>query len=501
MGAFWQTALIPGQTPDKIKDCVTGIAAENPEMALEPDSCFFHAYEGGTGVLFNDNTIGYDTLADALSRKAACAVLLLYIYDDDFWGYYFYENGQELDQFSPVPDYFDEQAMPPARYAGNPARIAKYFGVKEEEIKNYYMPWRRTKEEKAQGHTDEADSDQTAYPQDEHCYGDCWQIADFMEKLGCPWEAFDEEGAADSIFAQQPPQPEPQPRPFVRVSMRPASPVAAFFLSHKTLENLPGIFEIPYIWDILKKYPEDLFLQFDYENYDEAAKTLTGLLTSQPENAELYILRAFCNISHPNPPRVETQEECLARKEQIRLDLDLAFSYAPDNVRLLRMHCQPANRLRHWSREPEVPNQKQLTFLDRLIALDPGYAPTYKLAKAYCCERMGKTEQARLLLEDLTHIKLPDAVDFALSFEAIFRRLEPGKNLQEELEHDYKTYIRDFLADNPKKKFRQAELCWKQKRAITPGLTRYEKTDLKLLSFQGAPKNGSLPSPDVQKQE
>ncbi len=501
MGAFWQTALLPGQTPDKIKDCVTEIAAAHPEMGLEPDLCFFHAYEGGTGVLFNDDTIGYDSLADALSRKADGAVLLLYIYDDDFWGYFFYENGRELDQFSPVPDYFDEQVKTPTRYAGNPALIAEYFGVSEEEIKNYFIPWRLTEEEKTEGHTAMADSDQTAYPQDECCYGDCWQIADFMEKLGCPWEAFDAEGAADLMFAEQPPQPAPQPRPFVRVSMRPASPATTFFLSHKTLENLPDVFEISYIWDILKKYPEELFLQFDYESYDEAAKTLTGLLTAQPENAELYILRAFCCISHPNPPRVETSEERLAREEQIRLDLDRAFLYAPDNIRLLRMHCKPTDQLRHWSLEPEIPNQKQLAFLDRLLGLDPEYTPTYMLAKAYCHERMGAIEQARLLLGELTHMELPDAVDFALSFEAIFKRLEPDKNLQAELEHDYKAYIRDFLADNPKKKFRQAELCWKRKRARTPGAVRYEADDLILLSCPGAHENGGPLSPDTKKPE
>lgn len=500
MGIFLQTALIPGRAPDKIQAAVNEITASHPDMGVIPDDCIFHAYQGGCGVLFNDDVLGYETLADALSRKTGAAVLLLYIYDDDYWGYHFYENGKELDCFSPVPDYFDEPPETKEKYTGNPGLVAKYFGVREDAIKNYYRCWRALWEEETTQEIPQEDADETAYPEDEYCYGDCWQMADFMEKLGYPWDGFEAETTANPHFAalRQEPAPQPAPPPFVRVSMRPAHPIAAFFLTHKTLENLPDIFEIPYIWDILKKYPEELFLQFDYEKYDEAAKTLTGLLVSQPENAELYILRAFCLISHPNPPRMETQQERLAREEQIRLDLDRAFSYAPDNVRLLRMHCQPASRLRHLSREPEVLGQTQLAFLDRLLVLDPGDAPAYLLAKAYCYERMGETEPARRILDELTHRKLPDAVDFALSFEEIFGRLYPGKDLKTELERDYKAYIRDFLADNPKKKFRQAELCWKRKRAVTPGLTRYEKEDLALLSSQRVPENKSLAG--VQKQ-
>ena len=48
---------------------------------------------------------------------------------------------------------------------------------------------------------------------------------------------------------------------------------------------------------------------------------------------------AECLLSHP--PRAETKDETLARRKQARPDLDRAFLSAPNNVRLLRMHCQP----------------------------------------------------------------------------------------------------------------------------------------------------------------
>ena len=323
----------------------------------------------------------------------------------------------------------------------------------------------------------ETEPDELAYLQDANCYGDCWQLADFMEALGYPWDELEEEA---------PPLPVPSPpeeivRPFIRVSMRPADPPGPAFLTHATLGRLPGIFDVSYIWNILKKYPEELFLLFDFEKYDEAAEILGQMLQTQPENAELYVLRAYCCLSHPCPPRTESEAERLRREERARLDLDRAFEYAPDNVRLLRMHCQPPERLRHWSNQPEIPCEKQLAFLDRLAELDAEYAPAYRLAQGYCCERMGDTARARMLINEMIHTELPETVDFELSFEELFRRLEPDKDLKTELERDYKNYIRDFIADNPKKKFRQAQLCWKRKRAATAGMVHYEREDLQLL--------------------
>lgn len=173
-------------------------------------------------------------------------------------------------------------------------------------------------------------------------------------------------------------------------------------------------------------------------------------------------------------------------RKQVRPDLDHAFLLAPDNVRLLRIHCQPPERLRHYSTEPVVSDEMQLSFINRLLLFDVGHTPSYLLAAAYCHERMGDHKKACALLTELTHRKPPQAVDFSLSFEEIRKRLLPDANLQEELERDCKTYIREFIADNPKKKFRQAELCYKKKRTMTAGQVRYEKNDLSLLVDRAA---------------
>lgn len=483
MGAFWQVALLPGKKSDGIQEMLVEIAADCPSMQLQPEECCIHNFNKGVGILFNDHVAGYDKLARKLSEKTSSAVLLLYIYDDDYWGYFFWENGRELDCFSPVPEYFDEEPKEEETYFGNPEIIAAYFNVKQESIENYYRRWYASDAESREAKSKKrelADHNETAYLEDECSYGDCWQIADFMEKLGFLWEDFD--GKNIKICEEETSAPQYIVPEFVRVSMRPAGLCEAWFRVASTLERLPGIFEVAYIWNLLKNYSEELFLLFDYERYDEASKILTGMIKAHPQNAELYILRAFCCLSHPAVPRRENRKEQLFREEQAKEDLDLAFLYEPNNIRLLRMHCQPEECLRHWSKNPKVSDIRKIAFLEQLIKLDTKYIPGYKLAQAYCYENLGDIAQARKLLYKLIHAKLPETVDFALSFEEIFKRLEPGKDLKEELERDYKRYIKEFLKDNPKLKFRQAELCWNYKRAAAMEMVCYEKEDLKLLA-------------------
>ena len=105
----------------------------------------------------------------------------LYLYDDDFWGYFCCENGELLDEFNPMPDYFEEASEEERqRVAGNSALIAERFQVPEAEVAGYLKAWPE----------DILDADETekAYESDEFSQGDCWQMADFMAKLGYPYD-------------------------------------------------------------------------------------------------------------------------------------------------------------------------------------------------------------------------------------------------------------------------------------------------------------------------
>ncbi|MDE7225207.1 MAG: hypothetical protein K2O34_15680 [Acetatifactor sp.] len=186
MGLFLQTAIIPDCGLQEAQEAVKN--AEEWLDTLDPAQCCYRETEQGTIVLFNEDCCGYEELAIQLTTNLPSPVLLLYIYDEDFWGYYFYEKGAELDQFSPMPDYFEDcSPQERQRCAGNSALLARYFSVEQESIERYLRQW--TPEMVIQYEEDE----EKAYPDDEFGQCDCWQMADFMRKLGFPYSFGDEE--------------------------------------------------------------------------------------------------------------------------------------------------------------------------------------------------------------------------------------------------------------------------------------------------------------------
>lgn len=178
MGLFLQTAIIPNCKEDDIKALVEKVE-QNTEFELIAADCRYQDYGNGVNILFNDSCFGYEGLAEALSKDIEQPVLQLYIYDEDYWGYYLYKGGLEIDCFNPMPDYFEEVSeQERKRTIGNSAIISEYFDVQEDAIKNYLVLWT----EERMDHYDK-----NAYANDEYCQCDCWQMVDFMRKLGFPY--------------------------------------------------------------------------------------------------------------------------------------------------------------------------------------------------------------------------------------------------------------------------------------------------------------------------
>lgn len=154
--------------------------SDSSMLELVPEECQFQQFPKGTSILLNDRCCGYEPLAQTLSEAAMKPVMLLYIYDDDFWGYCFYDKGELLDTFTPMPDYFEDASEEDRReIAGKSSLIASYFQIKEEEIQNYLVSWTEDIME---------DFEAKAYEDDECGQCDCWQMIDFMRKLGFPYE-------------------------------------------------------------------------------------------------------------------------------------------------------------------------------------------------------------------------------------------------------------------------------------------------------------------------
>lgn len=194
MGLFLQTAIIPDCSETEVRNAVAAVAEQYSQeleaphtdelkydiIDLIPKECKYQSAQNGISILFNEDCIGYDSLAGALSEELDKAVLLLYIYDGDYWGYFLYDKGLEIDQFVPIPDYFEKATEKELQQKkGNTGIIAKYFHVDKASIEKYIVFWtnsmRRSYSEKA-------------YADDE--FGQCedWQMADFMRKLGYPYE-------------------------------------------------------------------------------------------------------------------------------------------------------------------------------------------------------------------------------------------------------------------------------------------------------------------------
>lgn len=175
MGFYLQTAIILNCKESNAKEAVKK-AEKIPFAQLETEDCQFKEINNGVNILFNDYCQGFESLAKELSIEVKQPVMLLYIDDGDYWGYYFYENGNKLDSFSPWPDYYEKISEEKRKkLAGQSKIISKYFHIREEEFIKYLVTWKLVNHR------------MKAYEEDEFKQGDCWQMVDFMRKIGYPF--------------------------------------------------------------------------------------------------------------------------------------------------------------------------------------------------------------------------------------------------------------------------------------------------------------------------
>ena len=106
--------------------------------------------------------------------------------------YSLYKDGGVIDQFNPVPDYWQELEDEERRsWRGDATAISRLVpGLAPEQIAKYLIQWGDEVLESAER--------KKAYPTDEFYYGDDWQLVDFMGKLGLVFPV-DDRGAAHGI--------------------------------------------------------------------------------------------------------------------------------------------------------------------------------------------------------------------------------------------------------------------------------------------------------------
>jgi hypothetical protein len=125
-----------------------------------------------------------EPLAKRLSQKFEAPVFLFHIHDGDFWMYWLFASGQQVDQFNPIPDYWGTTSSDQElnEWAGNAQAIAQNWpDLKPQQVERYLVSWDL-----------ESDEPGKSYPDDRYPYGDCQQLSDFMRRLGLKFPLDDE---------------------------------------------------------------------------------------------------------------------------------------------------------------------------------------------------------------------------------------------------------------------------------------------------------------------
>lgn len=235
MGVFLQTALFPGCAESTARAAVE-TAAKNPVFRIDLKRCKYAQSYEGTQVLM------------------------------------------EGDCFGPVSPREKQ------RLSGNPAALSGWLPTWDTAMmRRYLVHW---------SDLDEAAMEETACPGDRFTYGDCWQMTDFMARLGFPW-AFDQPQEAPPL------QPDfPRLREILERELPPVSKEVPP-VGQALLEQLPTALSYDYIRHLLEEdgVGDFGFLEKTPPEIVEAVKLhrwTVGHLETNPLCQRLAVLAAFC---------------------------------------------------------------------------------------------------------------------------------------------------------------------------------------------------------------
>lgn len=199
MGLFLSMSGVVRGVEDSVVDALRKYAEENEgsldkrALTTEDDGCLVVSEgTGGVTVLYPGDFFDWEDISQYLSRQLSRPVFSFHIHDGDLWMYLLFENGECVDQFNPVPEYWQELDDDERRsWQGNATEVARRIaGLAPEQISKYLVQWGDDVFEAAER--------KKAYLSDEFYYGDDWQLVDFMGKLGFDYPV-DDQGAPHGI--------------------------------------------------------------------------------------------------------------------------------------------------------------------------------------------------------------------------------------------------------------------------------------------------------------
>jgi hypothetical protein len=151
------------------------------EAEIESDHknfCTIRQEGENTTIFYPNYFFKWDECSQILSKVLKAPVFSLHIYDGDFWTYTLFVEGENKDQFLPIPDYFGEEMSQQEidSWKGNSDILVKYVpGLTRASVEKYLVTWNLDEEEKK------------AYEDDEYTCCDEWQLVDFLRKLKLPY--------------------------------------------------------------------------------------------------------------------------------------------------------------------------------------------------------------------------------------------------------------------------------------------------------------------------
>ena len=195
MGLFLSMSGVVGGKEDSVVNALRNYAEvkdgslQEAKLTTEDEGCLITSEgTGGVTVFYPSDFFEWDSAAEYLSHQIRKPVFSFHIHDGDLWMYLLYENGKIIDQFNPVPDYWQELDDEERRsWQGSATTVAQRVpGLEPDQIARYLVQWGDEVFESAER--------KKAYPADEFFRGDDWQLVDFMCKLGLEYP-LDDKGA------------------------------------------------------------------------------------------------------------------------------------------------------------------------------------------------------------------------------------------------------------------------------------------------------------------
>jgi hypothetical protein len=183
MGLFLAMSGIVGAKKEAVESALRSFASERkgafsraPRGTGKPNTLVLLANGSKCSVLYPWEFLEWDEVSRYLSSKLGVPVFSFHIHDEDLWMFVLFDQGEEVAQFNPLPEYWDDSISDEERasWSGDADTIASHVpGLAPEAIRPYLCHWDLDEEDPGK-----------AFPDDQFHFHDCWQMCDFLRRVG-----------------------------------------------------------------------------------------------------------------------------------------------------------------------------------------------------------------------------------------------------------------------------------------------------------------------------